>query len=174
MHNYLQSISCFKMIYEETEEKDGTCAINECGNNNNDPLYNDTLSRKVPSALTVENKKLIKNDQSVRTVIERRSPDQFLKSKRVEQCNGKLDSKNDTKSISASTFNNSIVSPVTKVQIVTPCTRCAEISNIVQDIDDESDARTNIRRLKELIASKREDFFFGNDSTFSSFPVTSK
>ncbi|XP_012226022.1 uncharacterized protein [Linepithema humile] len=162
------------MIYEETEEKDGTCAINECGNNNNDPLYNDTLSRKVPPALTVGNKKFIKNDQSIRTVIERRSPDQFFKSKQVEQCNGELKSKNDTKNISASTFNNSIVSPVTKVEIVTPCTRCAEISNIVQNIDDESDARTNIRRLKELIASKRENFFLGiDDSTFSSFPATS-
>jgi len=106
-------------------------------------------------------------------VIEKKSSNQFFKSKRVEQYNEVLHSKNDTKNISASAFNNSIVSPVTKVEIVTPCTRCAEISNIVQDIDDESDARTNIRRLKELIASKREDFFFGNDSTFS-FPVTSK
>lgn len=163
------------MIYEETEEKDVTCAANECGNNNNDPLYNDTLSRKISPALILGNKKLIKKkDQSHRTVVEKRSPDEFFKSKRVEQCNGELDSKNDTKNIGASAFINSIVSPVTKVEIVTPCTRCAEISNIVQDIDDESDARTNIKRLKELIASKREDFFFGNDSTFSSFPVTSK
>jgi len=67
---------------------------------------------------------------------------------------------------------------VTKVEIVAPCTRCVDFKYmIVQDIDKESDAGTNIRgmkeRLKELIASETKDFFFGN-STFSSFPITNK
>ncbi|XP_018368395.1 PREDICTED: uncharacterized protein LOC108764590 isoform X1 [Trachymyrmex cornetzi] len=151
------------MIYEE--EKNDTF-INE-NRNNNDLLYNDTLYQKTSSMSLTQNKMLtIKpfTGQSCQPMGEKKSmSSQLLKSKK-EQCNGDLDSKNMKK---MTVINDSVVSPIIKVETTTPCTRCAEISNIVQDLDEKNDARANIKRLKKLIASRREDFFFGSDSTFS-------
>jgi len=150
------------MIYEE--EKNDTF-INE-NRNNNDLLYNDTLYQKTSSMSLTQNKMLTKKPftgQSCQSMGEKKSiSNQLLKSKK-EQCNEDLDSKNNVKKITV--INDSVVSP--KIETTTPCTRCAEISNIVQDLDERNDTRANIKRLKKLIASRREDFFFGSDSTFS-------
>ncbi|KAG5308535.1 TEX14 kinase, partial [Pseudoatta argentina] len=153
------------MIYEEEEKND--TFINE-NRNNNDLLYNDTLYQKTSSMSLTQNKILTKKPftgQSYQPTGEKKSmSNQLLKSKK-EQCNGDLDSKNNMKKMTV--INDSVVSPMIKVKTTTPCTRCAEISNIVQDLDERNDARANIKRLKKLIASRREDFFFGSDSTFS-------
>ncbi|XP_018351652.1 PREDICTED: uncharacterized protein LOC108754099 isoform X2 [Trachymyrmex septentrionalis] len=150
------------MIYEE--EKNDTF-INE-NRNNNDLLYNDTLYQKTSSMSLMQNKVLTKKPftgQSCQPMGEKKSmSNQLLKSKK-EQCNGDLDSKNNMKKMTV--INDIVVSPM--VETTTPCTRCAEISNIVQDLDERNNARANIKRLKKLIASRREDFFFGSDSTFS-------
>lgn len=153
------------MIHEEEEKNDTFISENR---NNNDLLYNDTLYQKTSSMSLTQNKVLTKNPftgQSCQPMGKKKSTsNQLLKSKK-EQCNGNLDSKNNMKKMTV--INDSIVSPMIKVETTTPCTRCAEISNIVQDLDERNDARANIKRLKKLIASRREDFFFGSDSTFS-------
>lgn len=161
-------------MYEEEEKNDTFININ--GNSNNDLLYNDTLYQKTSPVSLTQNKMSIKKSfagQSRQPTTEKKSTsNQLLKSKK-EQCNEDLDSKNNIKKITSSVINDSIVSPVIKEKTTTPCTRCAEISNIVQDLDEGSNARANIQRLKKLIASKREDFFFGNDS-ISSYSNPSK
>jgi len=163
------------MIYEEEEKND--TFINENENNSNDLLYNDTLYQKTSSVSPTQNKVLIKKPftrQSCHPMTEKKSTSsQLLKSKKV-QCNGDLDSKNNVKKMTASLINDSIVSPVIKVKTTTSCTRCAEISNIVQDLDEGNNARANIEQLKKLIASRREDFFFGSDSTSLSYSNSSK
>ncbi|KAL6261075.1 hypothetical protein P5V15_008608 [Pogonomyrmex californicus] len=158
------------MIYEE-EEKNNT-TINENGNNN-DLLYNDTLHQKISPVTPVQNtvrKPFV--GQSYCSMMEKKSSNQISKEcfkSKKEQCNGDLDSKNNIEKINASEINDSIVSPIIKVRPISPCTRCVEISNIVQDLDEGNNARENIKRLKKLIASKREDFFFGSDSTILSY-----
>ncbi|XP_071580595.1 uncharacterized protein [Temnothorax nylanderi] len=163
------------MIYEEEEKNDTFININ---GNNNDLLYNDTLYQKTSPVSPTQNKVLIKKPfagQSYHPMTEKKSTsNQLLKSKK-EQCNEDLGSKNNIKKMATSVINDSIVSPVIKVKstTTTPCTRCAEISHMVQDLDEGSNARANIKRLKKLIASKREDFFFGSDSTSFSYSTPS-
>lgn len=161
------------MIFEE-EEKNNTY-INENGNNN-DLLYNETY-QKVSLISPTQDKVLIKKPftrQSCHSTTEKTyTPNQLPKPKN-EQYNGDLDIKNNIEKITTSAINDSIVSPVIEVKTATPCTRCAEISNIVQDFDEESNARANIKRLKKLIASRREDFFFGSDVLSTSFAYSSK
>lgn len=163
------------MIYEGEEKND--TFVNENGNNNNDLLYNDTLNQKTSTVSPIQNKVLIKkpfSEQSHHPTTEKKSTsNQLLKSKK-EQYNGDLDSKNNIMKMTESVISDSIVSPVIKVKTTTPCTRCAEISNIVQDLDEGNSARANIKQLKELIASRREDFFFGNDLSSFSYSTPSK
>lgn len=163
------------MIYEEEEK--GDTFVNENGNNNNDLLYNDTLYQKASTVTPIQNKVLIKKpfvEQSYHPTTEKKSTSNQLVKSKKEQYNGDLDSKNNIKKMTESVINDSIVSPVIKVKTTTPCTRCAEISNIVQDLDEGNNARANIKRLKKLIASRREDFFFGSDSTSFSYSTSSK
>lgn len=164
------------MIYEEEEKNDTFINVNE---NNNDLLYNDTLNQKTSpmSQKKVLIKKPLVEQSCLSPTTEKKSTSkQLMKSKKEqkEKCSGDLDSKNNIKNMTASVINDSIVSPIVKVKTTTPCTRCAEISNIVQDLDEGNNARANIKRLKKLIASKREDFFFGSDSTFFSYSTPSK
>ncbi|XP_036149146.1 uncharacterized protein LOC105830040 isoform X2 [Monomorium pharaonis] len=161
------------MVCEEEEKND--TYINENGNNN-DPLYNETLYQKASSMSPTQDKMLIKKPftrQSCHPTTEKRSiPNQLPKSKK-EQYNKNSDSKNNIEKITVSAINDSIVSPMIEVKTATPCIRCTEISNIVQDLDEKSDARSNIKRLKKLIASRREDFFFGSDTLSTSFSTFS-
>lgn len=165
------------MILEE-EEKDSTC-MNKCGNNNNDLLYNDknALYKKTFSVSSLQDKALIRKPIAKLShcpMIEKKSSsNQFLKFKK-KQYNEDLDPKNNIEKKDASVIDDSIVSSMinNKVKTTIPCTRCAEISDIMYNMDEVNDARANIKRLKELIASKREDFFFGNDSV-SSYSTTS-
>ncbi|KMQ90571.1 Testis-expressed protein 14 [Lasius niger] len=157
------------MIHEE-EEKDSTC-MSKCGNNNNDLLYNDknALYKKAFAASPIQNKALIRKPiakSSHCPIIKKSSSNQFLKCKK-KQYNEDLDAKNNVEETDASVIDDSIVSPMIEVKTTTPCTHCAEISGIMYNMDQVNDARANIKRLKELIASKREDFFFGNDSMSS-------
>lgn len=160
------------MIYEEEETNDTFISVN---GNNNDLLHNDLYQKPSPVSLT-QNKMLTKKsfiEQSCHPTTEKKSmSNQFLKSKK-EQCNGDLNSKNNIERMTASVIDDSIISPV-KMKTTTSCTRCAEISNIVQDLDEGSNARDNIKRLKKLIASRREDFFFGSDSMSFSYSTSSK
>lgn len=165
------------MIYEEEEKND--TFINENGNNinnHNDLLYNDTLYQKTSSATLTQSKSSIKKpfigqSSAMEPTMEKKSTSNQLLKYKKEQCNGDLDSKSIIKSPTASIISDNIVSPVIKEK--TTCTRCAEISNIVQDLDEGNNARANIKRLKKLIASKREDFFFGSDSTSFSYSTSS-
>lgn len=164
------------MIYEEEENNDtflnGTNTF--VNGNNNDFLHNDSHQKSSPVSLT-QNKMLIKKsfiEQCHPTTEKKSTSNQFLKSKK-EQCNGDLNSKNNIEKMTASVIDDSIISPV-KMKTPTSCTRCAEISNIVQDLDEGNNARNNIKRLKKLIASRREDFFFGNDSMSFSYSTSSK
>ncbi|XP_018397523.1 PREDICTED: uncharacterized protein LOC108775604 [Cyphomyrmex costatus] len=154
-----------QMIYEEEEKNDTFINETRNNNNNNDLLYNDTLYQKTSSTSPTQNKVTKKSftEQSCQLMTEKKSTSNQLVKSKKEQCNGDLDSKNNTKKITV--INDSVTSPVIKVETATSCTRCAEISNIVQDLDEGDDARANIKRLKKLIASRREDFFFGSNST---------
>lgn len=70
-------------------------------------------------------------------------------------------SKNQLEKINASAMNNAATSGKGKAS----CSNCTEILNMVQDIDEKSNARADIKRLKQLIASQRERFFLGTDSS---------
>lgn len=156
------------MIYEEEEKN--SIYMSKCeGNNNNDLLYDDNnaqLHKKTFSMFSIQNKALKKPyAKSHCPMIETKSSsNQFLKVKK--KYNEDLDSKNNVKKTDES-IDDSIVSSMIKVTATTPCTRCTEISDMMYNMDEVNDARANIKRLKELIASKREDFFFGNDSISS-------
>lgn len=164
------------MIHEE-EEKNSTC-MSKCADNSNDLLYNDNnaLYKKTFDVSSVQNKALIRNQfakSSHCPMIEKRSSsNQFLKFKK-KQYDDDLDSENNVEKTDASVIDDSIVSSMIKVRNTTPCIRCAEITDMMYNMDEINDARANIKRLKELLASKREDFFFGNDSMLSS-SITSK
>ncbi|XP_029673608.1 uncharacterized protein LOC115241814 isoform X2 [Formica exsecta] len=157
------------MIHEE-EEKNSTC---KCADNSNDLLYNDNnaLYKKTFDVSSVQNKALIRNQfakSSHCPMIEKKSSsNQFLKFKK-KQYDDDLDSENNVEKTDASVIDDSIVSSMIKVRNTTPCIRCAEITDMMYNMDEIYDARANIKRLKELLASKREDFFFGNDSMLSS------
>ncbi|XP_025269002.1 uncharacterized protein LOC105254410 isoform X1 [Camponotus floridanus] len=158
------------MICEE-EEKNNVYMSKCEGNNNNDLLYDDNnaLRKKTFSVFPIQNKTLNKKPiaKSHCPMIETKpSSNQFLKFKK--KYNEDLDSKNNVKNTDEF-VDDSIVSSMIKVTASTPCTRCSEISNMMYNMDEVNDARANIKRLKELIASKREDFFFGNDSMLSSY-----
>lgn len=154
------------MIYEE-EEKSSKFE----GNNNNDLSYNDNnaLHKKTFSVSSIQNKALNKKPfaKSYCPIMETKSfSNQFLKFKK--KYDEDLDSKNNVKKIDES-VDDSIVSSMINVRATTPCSRCSEISDMMYNLDEINDARANIKRLKELIATKREDFFFGNDSMLSSY-----
>ncbi|XP_025988995.1 uncharacterized protein LOC105197224 isoform X2 [Solenopsis invicta] len=156
------------MIYEEEEKND--MYVNENGNISNDLLYNETLYHKASSTSPTQDK-VIKNSfakQSCHPTMKKRFTPNHLPKPEKEQCSEDSDSISSIKKITMSTINDSIVSPVTKVKTATPCIRCAEVSNMVQDLDEESDARANLKRLKQLIASRRVDFF-GSDVLSTSF-----
>lgn len=159
------------MICEEEEKN--SVYMSKCeGNNNNDLSYDDnnTLRKKTFSVFPIQNKTLNKKPiaKSHCPMLETKpsSSNQFLKFKKTY--NEDLDSKNNVKNTDEF-VDDSIVSSMIKVTSGTPCTRCSEISNMMYNMDEVNDARANIKRLKELIASKREDFFFGNDSMLSSY-----
>ncbi|XP_072762066.1 uncharacterized protein [Anoplolepis gracilipes] len=169
------------MIHEE-EEKDSIC-MSKSRNNNNDLSYNNTLHKQTLDVSPIQtfdvspiqNKALIKKPftkSSYCPMIEKKSFNQFLKFKK-KQHNEDLDPKNNVEKINASVINDSIMNSTIKVKTTTPCTRCAEISDMMYNMDELNDARANIKRLKELMASKREDFFFGSDSMLSSYSSTS-
>jgi len=158
------------MIYEEEEKN--SIYMSKCeGNNNNDLLYDDNnaLCKKTFSVFPIQNKALSKKPiaKSHCPMTETKpSSNQFLKFNK--KYNEDLDSKNNVKNTDEF-VDDSIVSSMIKVTAATPCTRCTEISDMMYNMDEVNDARANIKRLKELIASKREDFFFGNDSMLSSY-----
>ncbi|XP_070512374.1 uncharacterized protein [Cardiocondyla obscurior] len=158
------------MMHEEEEEKNDTFTDI---NGNNDLLYNDTLHQKASSMSYTKNKVLMNKSfagQSYHpTTVKKPTSNQLLKLEK-EQCNENLNSKIN-KEIAISAINDSIVSPI-KIETTTTCTRCAEISNIVQDLDEGNNARANIKRLKKLIASRREDFFSGNDLPSFSYSIS--
>lgn len=159
----------FQMIYEE-EEKSSMSKFE--GNNNNDLLYNDNnaLHKKTFSVSLIQNKALSKKPftKSHCPMMETKSfSNQFLKFKK--KYDEDLDPKNNVKKIDESVDDSIVSSSMINVRATTPCSRCSEISDMMYNMDEMNDARANIKRLKELIATKREDFFFGNDSILSSY-----
>ncbi|XP_050453776.1 uncharacterized protein LOC126852726 isoform X1 [Cataglyphis hispanica] len=158
------------MIHEE--EKNSTY-MSKRTDNSNDLLYNDNnaLYKKTFDVTSIQNKALIRrpSTKSSHCPIEKKSSsNQFLKF-RKKQYSDDLDSQNNVEKTDASVIDDSIVSSMIKVRNTTSCTRCAEITDMMYNMDEVNDARANIKRLKELIASKREDFFSGNDSMLSSY-----
>lgn len=157
------------MIHEE-EEKNSTC-MSKRADNSNDLLYNDNNAfyKKTFDVSSIQNKALIRRPsaKSSHCSIEKKSSsNQFLKF-RKKQYSDDLGSQNNIEMTDASVIDDSIVSSMIKVRNTTSCTRCAEITDMMYNMDEVNDARANIKRLKELIASKREDFFSGNDSLSS-------
>lgn len=161
----------FKMIHEE-EEKEATFISvhnNAANTDSKDSLectiYDGTFCGKTsspssPVRTKVFNKKPL-TEQSHHTPTKENTSSRRVTSKEI-QC--KLDSKINTEKPETSSL--SIISPV-KVEI-SPCVHCANITNLVENIDEESNARANIKRLKELIASRREHFFSESKPLFRS------
>ncbi|XP_020277828.1 uncharacterized protein LOC109851792 isoform X2 [Pseudomyrmex gracilis] len=154
------------MIHEEEEREATFISVHSTGaniDNSKDSLectiYDGTFcgrtsSPSSPVRTTIFNQKPLA-EQSHHTPTKENPSSRRVISKEI-QC--KLDSKINTEKPETSSL--SIISPV-KVEI-NPCVHCANITKLVGNIDEKSNARANIKRLKELIASRREHFFSGN------------
>jgi len=142
-------------------------ATNEYETNNNDSLYD--ISNIKASSSVHESPIKTKADTFAEqqsqiapvTKSEESIPKKFPTPEK-ERCT--VDSKNGIKRADTLAIDNHMANSVTTMETPSACTNCAEILNIMQDIDEESNARTNIKRLKRLLASRREHFFSGIDS----------
>lgn len=168
------------MIYEEEE----ATYINEYGNNNNEEdTYILSIARK-SSVSSLENTDLIKNSSNqLHCLVPEKKSNQFLVSKKI-QCNKDLDLKSDAKETNAfSIENNNTLKSINETENFNHCA-CEKISNTIPNSntikdcknDEESynSVRSDLKRLKEALASKREHFFYGNESSLLSYQNLSK
>ncbi|KAH0953493.1 hypothetical protein HN011_009727 [Eciton burchellii] len=143
---------------------------NECETNNNDSLYDisniKTSSPVHKSPIKIKaNERTFAEQQSQIAVVTKSEESTRKKFFTPEKKQCTVDSKNGIKKATTLAIGNHVANSMTTTETSSACTNCAEILNIVQDIDERSSARTNIKRLKQLLASRRERFFSGIDSS---------
>lgn len=153
------------------EEEEFLC-ISEHGNNNK--------SISALSASSFKNITSVKKssiDQLNCHKIEERSPKQSLKCKKQSNRGSNFESNIEKETTYPINNNNNNAILATETPTVTHCC-CAKVLNKYKghktDEKIHSNARCNIKRLKEMIASRRKHFFQANSSSISSYQTSSK
>ncbi|KYN00788.1 hypothetical protein ALC62_08471 [Cyphomyrmex costatus] len=152
MHRYnftYNFFPCFKMIYEEEEKNDTFINETRNNNNNNDLLYNDTLYQKTSSTSPTQNKVTKKSftEQSCQLMTEKKSTSNQLVKSKKEQCNGDLDSKNNTKKITVINDSVTIEGKIFSLGATPPC--------LVQPFLIHLQVRTNPKATSSLLSQER-------------------
>ncbi|EZA48712.1 Testis-expressed protein [Ooceraea biroi] len=148
------------LVIHECEKK----SANESETNNNDSSYlkhEDILNMKTSSPVSSTKTKVDANSSHSPATKSKESIHQFFTPGKQQRNNGDSISKDGTEKPGTPAIGNGIAKDSAS------CTNCAEIFNIVQDIDEGSNARADLKRLKQLIASRRKRFFLGTDSPSS-------
>lgn len=159
-------------------EEEGTY-INEIKNNNDSRTIYPLSTRKISFTSSSKDTTLTKKPfvkQSGCHINEERLSNQFLKSKKT-QCNGDFDIKKDI-DVEKEDVVNSTTAKQTTNKETTNCDMYSKQSNVIKenrsDEGSHSAARSNIKRLKEMIANRRENFFHENEPSIPSCQITSK
>lgn len=151
------------------KEEEFLCT-NERESNNNDSIIH--VSSEPPSENMASMKKSIAEQTDCRK-IEKESSNQFLRFEKVQYDS---DLENSVRKENAF-LDNSTATLVTETPIAAH-SDCAKKTHICKEHKTNeklhSSARRNIKRMKEIIANRRKHFFQGNNSTNSSYQISSK